>query len=144
MELQQEIEIGGGCISPAFMRVMGRPFKIRLVKIHHADRRVGNGDGSGFENFVIERDGQFFLTQAGADDQSKFAGDGLRLRNSFASQGIHDWSIGQFNVGDNEPALKLEVLELVDVNHGQIQPSLTPVVHPKMILAAEDAAPTEL
>jgi len=63
VKLQQEIEIGRRGISPSFLRVMGGPFKIRLVEIHHAGRRVGQGDGSGFENFVIERDGQFFLTQ---------------------------------------------------------------------------------
>ena len=105
---------------------MGGPFKIRLIEIHHAGGRVGHGDGSGFENFVIERDGQFFLTQSGADEQSKFAGDGLCLRNGFASDGIHDGTIRQFNVGDNEPAMKPEVLELVGVNHSQIQTPLHP------------------
>jgi hypothetical protein len=103
VKLQQEIEIGRRGISPSFMRIMGGPFKIRLIEIHHAGGRVGHGDGSGFENFVIERDEQFFLTQSAADEQSKFAGDGLCLRNGFASDCIHDGTIRQFNVGDNEP-----------------------------------------
>ncbi len=67
MELQQEIEICRRGVSPAFMGVARGLLKIRLIKINHAGRRIGNGDGSGFENLVIQRDGQFFLAQTGAD-----------------------------------------------------------------------------
>ena len=114
-----------------FMRLTGGPFKIRFVEIHHARGRIGNGHESGFENFVIQRDGQFFFAQTGADEQSKFASNGARLRNGFASDGIHDWLIGQFNVLDDKPAMKPEVLELPDVNHGEIETPFTPVVHTK-------------
>ena len=132
MKLQQEIEARGRGISPAFMRGSGGLLKIRLVEIHHARGRIGNGHGSGFKNFVIQRDGQFFLAQTGADEQSKFADNGARLRNSFASDCIHDWFIGQSNVLDNKPAMQPEIFELVDVDHDEIQTSLALIVHPKM------------
>ena len=121
MELQQEIEIGGRGIAPAFMRLTGGAFKIRFIEIHHTRGRIGNGDGSGLKNFVIERDGQFRLAQTVADEQSKFAGDGARLRNDFAPDGIHDGCRGQFDVLDNEAAMKPEVIELPEVNHDGIQ-----------------------
>jgi hypothetical protein len=136
VELQQEIEVVQGSISPSFLRVTGRPLKIRLVEIHHPGGWAGCGDGSGFEDFVIERDGQFFLTQTGTDEQPESAGDGLRLGDGFAPNGIHNGIIRQFNIGDNKPALKPKVLELIDVNHSQIQTPFIRGVHPKMILAA--------
>jgi hypothetical protein len=46
--------------------------------------------------------------------------------------GIHDRLVGQSNVLDNEAAMKPEVFELPDVNHGEIQTPITPIVHPKM------------
>ena len=88
------------------MRLASGALKIRFIEIHHARGWIGNGHGSGFENFVIERDGQFGFGQTGADEQSKFAGDGTGLRDGFAPDGIHDGSIGQFNVLDNEAAMK--------------------------------------
>ena len=49
-----------------------------------------------------------------------------RLRNSFASDCIHDWLIGQSNVLDNKPAMQPEIFELPDVNHGEIQTPSSP------------------
>ena len=132
MELQQEIEIGGRGSAPAFMRLAGGALKIRFIEINHTGGRIGNGDRSGFENFVIQRDGQFCLTQTVADEQAKFTGDGAGLRNGFAPDGIHDGGGSQFNVLDDKPAVKPEVFELPDVNHGGIQTPLAPIVHPKM------------
>ena len=143
MELQQEIEIGGRGISPTFMRLAGGALKIRFVEIHHVRGRTGNGHGSGFENFVIQRDGQFCLAQTGADAQSKFAGNGAGLRDGFAPDGIHDGSIGQFDVLDNEAAMKPEVFELPDVNHGEMKTLLATVVHPKMDSGKESVANAE-
>ena len=68
MELQQEIEIGGRGISPAFMRFTGGALKIRFIEIHYGCGRTGDGDGSGLKNFVIQRDGQFWLAQTGAEE----------------------------------------------------------------------------
>jgi hypothetical protein len=81
---------------------------------------------------VIQRDGQFRFAQTGADEQSKFAGDAARLGDGFAPDGIHDRLVGQSDVLDNEAAMKPEVFELPEVNHGEIQTPFAPIVHPKM------------
>jgi hypothetical protein len=65
------------------MRVAGGTLKIRFIEINHACGRIGQRNGCGFENFVIERDGQICFAQTGADEQSKFAGDGACLRDGF-------------------------------------------------------------
>ena len=135
MKLQQEIEIGGRGIAPALMRIAGSALKIRLVEINDVCRRIRNGDGCGFENFVIQSDGQFFLAQAGADEQSEIVDDGARLRDGFASDGIHDRRIGQFDVMDGEPATQPEVFELADVNHGRIEPCLPRSYHHIVLFA---------
>ena len=140
VELQQEIEIGGRGMAPLFMRGAGGAFKISFIEIRHAGGRIGNGHCSGFENFVIERDGQFGFAQTGADEQSKFAGDGAGLRDGFASDGIHDGGIGQFDILDNKTAMKPEVFELPEVNHDGIQTSIAPIVHPKMNIGKESVA----
>src|SRR6185436_4746653 len=96
-------------------------FKIRFVKINHPGRRMGSGDGSGLQNFMIQCDGQFLFDQPGANEQQKFAGNGSRLADGLASNRIHNWIIGQLNVLDDEPAMKPEVFELFEVNHISIQ-----------------------
>ena len=114
------------------MRLMGGALKIRLVEINHAGRWNPNCDWSGFENFVIQRDGQFRLPQARADEQAKMSSDGAGLRNGFAANGVSDWSIGQFNYPDDESTMKPEIDELPEVYHRRIQTPITPIVHPKM------------
>jgi len=114
------------------MRFMGGALKIRFIEIHHGRGRTGNGYGSGLKNFVIQGDGQFRLAQTGADEQSKFAGDAARLGDGFAPDGIYDRLVGQSNVLDDEAAMKPEVFELPDVNHGEIQTPIAPIVHSKM------------
>ena len=113
------------------MRLAGGALKIRFIEIHHARGWIGNGNGSGLKNFVIERDGQFCFAQTCVDEQSKFAGNGTRLRDGFASDGIHDGICGQLNVFDNEPTMKLEIFELPEVNHVGIQPPFAPSSTPK-------------
>ena len=132
MELQQEIEIGGRGISPAFMRFTGGALKIRFIELNHARWWIGNGDRSRFKNFVIERDGQFRFAQTGTDEQSKIAGDGAGLRDGFAPDGVNDWNIGQFNYPDDESAMKPEIDEMPEVYHGRIQTPFAPIVHPKL------------
>jgi len=100
------------------MGVLSGPLKIRLIKINDSVRWIGDGDGSGFQNFVVERDGQFLLAQTRADEQSKIADNGARLRNGFASDCIHNRVVRQFDIFDDKSAVKLEVFELFEVNHG--------------------------
>jgi len=92
------------------MGVLSGPLKIRLIKINDSVRWIGDGDGSGFQNFVVERDGQFLLAQTRADEQSKIADNGARLRNGFASDCIHNRVVRQFDIFDDKSAVKLEVL----------------------------------
>jgi len=116
-------------IAPAFLRGAGGALKVRFVEINHPGGRIGQGNGCRFENFMIERDGQFLFVQARTDEQAEFAGDGACLREGFASDGIQDRLTSQFNAPDDEPAMQPEIYELADVNHGEIQTALAAVVH---------------
>jgi hypothetical protein len=70
--------------------------------------------------------------QTRPDEQTKISSDGAGLRDSFAPDGIHDGSSGQFNVFDNKPAMQPKIFELVEVDHSEIQTSSGLSVHRKM------------
>jgi len=59
--LQHTVQILGRSGAVSLVGFAGRAFKITLVKIHYARRRVRRCDRRGFENFVIQGDGQFFI-----------------------------------------------------------------------------------
>ena len=76
--------MAGEALPQRFWAFAGGLLKIRLVEINDGVRRIGDGDGGGFQNLVVERDGQFLLAQTGTDEQSKFA-DNIAINNNIGT-----------------------------------------------------------
>ena len=117
VELQQEVEVRGGSVAPAPVRIVGRLLGAGFVEIQHAVRRVQAGHRRRLQNFVIKRDGQFFLAQARADEETELAAKNPRLSTGLALQSVQQRFVGELNFFDDEPSAKPKGCELPGVYH---------------------------
>ncbi len=82
VELQHEVQVFHRRLAPRQMRPPGRSLESRFVQIQNALRRMGAGDGDSFQDFVIQRDGQFRIREARTNDQPQLPPENPRPRKS--------------------------------------------------------------
>ena len=119
MGLQHEVQIRWGDGAESVRGGVGCCLEVAFIELDEAFRWIIGSHGSGFEDFVIERDREFFLRKAGTEGDLEFPSDDGCAGEGLAANGVDERLIADFDMQDDEATEKFEMIKRGEVHRGR-------------------------